>query len=716
MHCRDRKNASGKTYERWEKEHHCIPGDTQWQKNLESRTLFRVKISLHWLQDFVRFQSSDAHHIAERLTESVAEVERVEELGLTDVIFHIDNHAITHRPDLFSHNGFARECVSIGLAKWKKLKNKNGKLVRFPSSPLPFRITVQDKFLIPRYYACTIHIDSPGETPLWMRQRLHSIGCRSVSLPVDITNYIAAEIGVPLHSFDCANLSGDITIRPSKRGEHIVTLDGIDRELPDSAIVMSDTQGIFDLLGIMGGLRSSTKRTTHDILLHAATANPIAIRRTILATGHRTEAATVYEKGIPSVLVCKGFLRAVDLFLALVPGARITSKKVSFVTDGEPSHLLLSLDRASRTIGMDIPKSKAISILENLGCDVKSSKLKAQSSKLIVTPPLYRLLDLRKEHDLIEELARVYGYDRLHAVMPSAPCHHPHRDQRLHQIRTQAKEEGFLEVLPLSLVGPPLLRRSGLSKTKCIAVENTLGEELSLLQPSALPRLLEHAEKAFRQAGTSLYTFTITHVFSQPNEESQTLTLLFIQKNAPLLRSSPPLLLKSHITAILQNAGYSPAFSSRSSSSPLAHPAQYAELFYHDQTIGEIFTVHPDVCAAFDLPASTAAASVNLDVLFALPVAPRPFRALPAFPSVSYDIPLPHARSAVPLRHLLEKARKVSPLLTDISVADLFDGKPLMKGEYNVTLRCVYQDPTKTLTEEEAKKEHEKVTHALQSE
>lgn len=817
-----------------------------------SRTLFRVKISLHWLQDFIRFKSSDVHHIAERLTVSVAEVERTEELGelllhccigkvlavkkhphadrlflcevetdrgtkrvvcggsnlqddmlvafahigahvrwhgkdpvtlekttirgeesegmicaaeeldlaylfpkqrvgeicdlnqlsgvssrlsagtdlrkalgLTDTIFHIDNHAITHRPDLFSHIGFARECVAIGIAKWKK-KSKDS-LVAFPKTSLPFAIHNDCRTLVTRYNACLLSVDALGTTPTWMRQRLEATGWRSVNLPVDITNFVMMELGMPLHSFDAHDLRGDIHIRRATEGERVQTLDGRERPLPAGVVVLSDEMGVFDLLGIMGGKRSAMKDTTKTLLLHAAAVRPSVIRQAILATGLRTDAATIYEKGIPRISVTEGFSRALGLFLALVPGARITSKKVSFGNDGKPPHIPLSLGRSFRTIGIDIPKQKVVSILENLGCTVQNQKQKNKNIKiksqqratsneqLVVSPPLYRQ-DLQEEHDLTEELARVYGYDRLPAKMPSAPCSPPKRDHRLHQIRTQTKEEGFLEILPLSLVGPKLLHRCGLEKGNTVPIENSLGEELSLLQPRALPRLLEYAEKAAPLIDKTLQTFTIAHTFSPPSEEHQTLTLLLVQrKGLPSLWSSPALLLKNHLMSILQRSGYSLVFSPHPSPPPLAHPAQCAKVACHKQTIGELFALHPDICANFDLPVRAAAASVNLDALFALHAARHIFHAPSIFPTVSYDVTLSRKHSSPPLQRILEKARSASPLLADLRVADLFDGKPLQKGEYNVTLHCVYQDPTRTLTEEEAKKEHEKVTHMLSS-
>jgi len=268
-----------------------------------------------------------------------------EELHLTDTIFHINNHAITHRPDLFSHLGFARECTALGLAQWKK-STRNEKPIRqaqdrretrnFPLTSLPFTVVNHIPNLIPRYCACCLHIDALGETPPWMRRRLEVLGWRSVNLPVDITNYVTVEVGMPLHSFDSSDFRGTVHMRTSQSGECLTTLDGVKRVPPAGSIVLSDEAGIFDLLGIMGGLRSSTKDTTRNVYLHGAGADPVSIRRTVLALGHRTEAATIYEKGIPPIIVEQGFFRAIELFLDLVPGATITSKLESFGTNGRP--------------------------------------------------------------------------------------------------------------------------------------------------------------------------------------------------------------------------------------------------------------------------------------------------------------------------------------------------------------------------------------------
>ncbi len=182
-------------------------------------------------------------------------------LGLNDVIFHIDNHAITNRPDLFSHIGVARELVAMGLATWKKEPTKKAPM-KFPSAALPFTLKNDVPDLVPEYIGAMLTVETMAETPDWMKRRLEATGWRSINLTVDITNYVLMEVGMPLHAFDADDFSGTLHIRKAKKGEKIKTLDDVERPLPEGAVIISDDDGIFDLFGVMGGLRTSNKPTT----------------------------------------------------------------------------------------------------------------------------------------------------------------------------------------------------------------------------------------------------------------------------------------------------------------------------------------------------------------------------------------------------------------------------------------------------------------------
>ncbi len=649
-------------------------------------------------------------------------------LALTDVVLHLNNTALTMRPDLFSHIGVARECVALGLAKWKK--EPALATAKFPKTK-GITMHVECAALVPRYLGCTIDIDAIDETPSWMKRRLMALGLRPINLPVDITNYVASEIGVPLHSFDIDDLRGDIHLRLSKKGESITTLDGVERSLPDGALVLSDGQGIFDLLGIMGGLRSSTKASTRHIYLHAAALDPATIRRAVMATGHRTDAATVYEKGVAPITTEQGFFRALTLMLELMPGALIASSLENKGTNGKVSAIALSLDRVHQLLGAAIGEKTIVKILTDLGCTVEETRDKRQETSkrknkkslhlasciLHVSIPAHRLRDLRGEHDLIEEVGRVYGYENIQDAMPVAPIQIPKRDERLHKIRDALKAANFFEIVPLSFVSPELLRRCATATENAIAIENPLGEETSLLQTSTLPHLLTHAQQNFLGAQGPLKTFHCAHVFEKGKQEHLELGLLVSAKAATDLVHDPFLIAKENLLNACNDAGYELSIVLPSATPPFAHPGRCAALLHQKKECGWIFEIHPAIRSAFDLPHRCAAIILNLTSLLKDSPLQKIAAPLPAFPAVTYDetIARSHTQS---IEKLLQTSRAASTLLEDVHIHDLYQSKnsviPSVVEErlipnYNVTFRFTYRAQDRTLTEEEAKVEHGRV-------
>jgi phenylalanyl-tRNA synthetase beta chain len=629
-----------------------------------------------------------------------------EYLGLNDTVLDIDNHAITHRPDLFSQIGFARELVAVGLATWKK--EPDIAAPAFGKGAVPFSLSIESPTLMPRYCACMIEIDGLGETPEWMRRRLEATGWRSINLPIDITNYVATEIGVPLHSFDADDIRGDVHMRTAKKGEKITTLDNKTFALPNGALVLSDDEGIFDLLGIMGGLRSSTKSSTRRIYLHSASLDPMSIRRTVIATGHRTDAATVYEKGVPHSTAEQGFYRAVELFLELVPGARIASKKESVGTNGTAQVISLSLARVQSVLGAEIPTADVARILEALGCEVQKGK--SAAADWSVTPPLWRMGDMKAQHDLIEEIGRIYGYDRIASQMPLAATVPPARDHRQNRMRDALKEEGCIEIVPLSLVGPELLRRCAMDPEAALGVDNALGEELSLLQPSVLPALLSHAEENLRHTDRACKTFAIAHAFSAQGEHTE-LAMLVASRRKTGTKDDPFLEVKDGLIAALSTAGHTLEVAPAKEVPAFAHPGRCAALLQNGVSVGTVFEVHPTVREAFDLPHRAAAVVLNLDAVFKADPIVRLSPRLSAFPAIVYDVTvqLTPKQSAAVLR---SKMQQQTSLLQQVEFADLY-GAPGAK-DYAVTFRLTYQSNERTLTEAEVKAEHEKVLAVLQ--
>lgn len=650
-------------------------------------------------------------------------------LGQDDVVLHIDNHAITNRADLFSHVGFAREFVALGLGKWKggggdkggkgHKGRKDDKGLPFPKTPLPMKCIVDRKDLVPRYSSCLLTIDGLGETPQWMRKRLEATGWRCVSLPVDITNYVAMETGMPLHSFDADDIRGDFHVRGAKEGETITTLDGIERVLPEGAIVLSDADGVFDLLGIMGGLRSSTKESTRRIYLHAAIADPAAIRKAIIATGHRTDASTVYEKGIPREAASRGLLRAIELFTQLVPGCQIASKLEEWGDDGKARAISLPLERVNSLLGVEIPEKTIVKILSDLECTVK----KGAKKSLTVTPPLHRLGDIRGSHDLIEEIGRIVGYNEIPPRMPAAAIDPPRRDPRMHRLRDGLRERGYSEIVPISLVGESQLRKSGLDPAEAVRISNPIGEELGLLHTSTLPGLLEHAQRNILHAGRTLKTFHLARVFKKGQAEHLELGMLVasMEKSSDhrVLLEDPFLHLKMDLHETLRSIGYELDVAVAGELPSSAHPGRYAELLVrllpqssqesagaHPFTpVGRIFSVHPSIAASFDLPHRAAAVLLDGDALLAIVPSITIARPVPQFPSIVYDVTLTGRRMTEQIGDLLKRLRGSHAFLENVAVKDLYAAG----GSYNLTLTFTYRAADRTLTEEEVKLVHEKI-------
>ncbi|OGJ56277.1 phenylalanine--tRNA ligase subunit beta [Candidatus Peribacteria bacterium RIFCSPHIGHO2_02_FULL_52_16] len=628
-------------------------------------------------------------------------------LNLSDTVLHIDNHAITHRADLFSHVGFARECVAMGIATWKK--EPELPTFKFPKTALPFALKVENSKLMPRYCACLIAIDSLGETPDWMKKRLTATGWRPVNLPVDITNYVMMEIGVPLHSFDAGDIVGDVTMRGSKKGEKIVTLDKSELTLPEGALILEDTKGIFDLLGIMGGLRSSTKNSTRHIYLHSASLDPVSIRRAVIATGHRTDAATVYEKGVPPVITEHGFFRALELMLEFIPGATIASKLESKGDNGKPKAIDIAQEKITRMLGAEIPAKKIEKIFKDLGFTVKTKSTNAGTS-FLVTAPLHRVGDIRGEHDLVEEVGRIYGFNEIDAEMPLAELRVPARDPRLHRFRDTLKAESYTEILPLSLIGVALLKKAGLDAIDAIEVQNPIGEELSLMQTSTLPGLLEHAGKNLGLTEHTLKTFTIAHVFSKNVPEHTECGLLIAEKKQRGIKEDPFLVAKDHLGAALSSIGFAMAIEKPKRIPACAHPGRAAEVSVQGSSVGWIFELHPSVRARFDLPERVAVALLDCSALIEKASASKVAKPLPTFPAITYDVTVPLS-GKTEMQKILESVRGCHEFLEEVAIVDLYASA----SQKNVTMRFTYRAEDRTLTEQEVQKVHEGLVKGMKN-
>ncbi len=387
----------------------------------------------------------DLSHLSARPGTPVAEA-----LELCDVVLDIDNKSITHRPDLWGHLGLARELAALWKAPLRLPETAELK----PEIDVPLMVSVKKPAKVVRYMAVAVEGVKAAESPAWLRQALTALGMRPINVIVDITNYVMLELGQPLHAFDLDKLGGtDIVIRQAKQGEKFVTLDGITRTLDESMLMIADRTQAQAIAGVMGGQTSEVSASTANIVLESATFEAVNVRKTATALGLRTEASARFEKALDPKLPELALRRAVELLTELCPGARVASPVVD-VYDDPPAAapIALSLPWLYKRLGTVIPEAEVVGILERLGFTVQK-----KAGELLVTAPSWRATrDITIPEDLLEEVARMYGYGNIPLALPKSEAMAPERepDQVARwKVRDVLVAQGYTESLSYSFLG-----------------------------------------------------------------------------------------------------------------------------------------------------------------------------------------------------------------------------------------------------------------------
>lgn len=628
-------------------------------------------------------------------------------LGLDDVVIDIDNHAITHRADLFSHRGFAREFVANKLAVWKK-DAESIPSVQAPHAPLPVSIEIADPDLCSRYLAVYITDVGVSDSPDWMKKHLSACGVRPICNLVDITNYVMLELGMPLHAFDPDRVKGKKWLmRASKKGEKIVTLDEKEIELFEGVTVMDDGHELFDLCGIMGGFSSGIHAKTNRIVLHAPVYNPKRTRRAMRGLGFVSDAAIIYEKGVDSELALDGLNRAVQLILELCPGAKAASRVLDIQNEKlMPRKLTLHQKQIKRLIGDSIPPATVKTILSTLGFSVKEKK-----EDFEVTVPSWRRNDVNIEADLIEEAARIYSYDQIPFTMPVmdiTPIAINHERVREREIKNRLVSFGFNEIYTFAFLGSELLAKCAMNSTpETIEVKNPISADMSLMRQSLLPRTLEAAASNLRYQKT-FRLFEMTRVYTKKGADSEEKTSLILAGVNESFRD---------LQGVVEKLGFVLTSLSVNQTETYQHPGRAAALMAGDQRVGFIYELHPAVEKNFDLKAKVIVAEIDLSAVHsALGDKRVQYRELPKFPAIQLDVSLliPKKTLAKTYTQAIQKTDR--SLIKSIQLIDEYAGENLGKDKRSLTYSIMYRSDEKTLTEEEALAVHQKVIGSLQAE
>ena len=667
-----------------------------------------MKVTYSWLKNFVDIKISP-QELADKLTMAGLEVVSLEKTG-KDFIFEIE--ITSNRPDWLSVLGIAREVSAICGLKLKTVNFQEPKIK--VKDLLSVKISVSNKQDCPFYSARIISGVQVAPSPEWLKNRLESLGCRSVNNIVDITNYCLFGLGQPLHAFDLDKLNQkEIRVRRANADEKFITIDGVTRLLGPDILVIADTHRPVAIAGIMGGKETEVTFKTRNILLESAAFNPVLVRRAKQKLGLQSESAYRFERGVDLEAVKNVSLAAQELILKLASG-----KPSGFRGLGASkiSHPVINLDVVylNKLLGAAIPTLKVKQILNKLGLDVKTKT----KNILIAKVPSFRQ-DLRLPADLVEEVARIYGYARIPQTLPAVKPNRKVLNKRevIGGIKNILSGLGLDEAITYSLVDRELLKKSGLNTDAgLIEISNPLSKEQEVLRPVLFPSLIRVLAHNLDQQQERVSIFEIANVFSgQANavaEESLLAIALcgvstFFTKQG-LARGEITLLhLKGILETLFNRLGVKGFDFVRQEDDKI-------NITINQEQVGFMLDLTPQILGAFDIKnQQVILAQVNLEKLFDGINLGKKFLDIPKYPAITRDISFLINEDASVKGLLMAIEEKGAPLLNQAKIVDYYQGKQIPVGFKGLTISCIYRLISRTLTEEEIAPVHNDICSLL---
>ncbi|QSE71059.1 phenylalanine--tRNA ligase subunit beta [Rhodococcus sp. PSBB049] len=577
-------------------------------------------------------------------------------------------------------------------------------------------------------------IDPKAVSPWWLQRRLLLSGIRPISPAVDVTNYVLLELGQPLHAFDAATLQGELVVRRAKAGEKLTTLDGIERDLDPEDVVITDDSGVISLAGIMGGVATEVSGTTTDVLLEAATWNPLAVFRSARRHKLVSEAGKRFERNVDPEVALPALDRAASL-LVEIAGGRVEPVLTDISVPVEPVSIRMDIDLPDRMAGVSYPTGTAARRLTQIGCGVEVGVGPDGHGQLVVTPPTWRP-DLRQPADLVEEVLRLEGLEQIPSVLPAAPAGRgltPSQKRRRAVGRALAAD-GHVEVLAPVFLPAHVFDTWGLDsddpRRTTTKVLNPLEADRPELATTLLPGLLEVLARNVSRGQRDLSLYAIAQVVL-PGPGTRPVPPLPVDRRPTdeqiaLLEGSLPAQ-PVHVGAVLcglrepagpwgpgRPADATDAFAAAETVAAAAgvrlqrraaqylpwHPGRCAELLVDGVVVGHAGELHPAVLERGGLPARTCAFELDLDALPIMESLPAP--KVSPFPAVLQDVAVVVAKE-VPAADVEEALRAGGgELLEDIRLFDVFEGAQVGEGRKSLAFALRFRAADRTLTEDEA--------------
>ena len=635
-----------------------------------------------------------------------------------DVIFDLD--ITPNRPDCLSVIGVAREVAAL-----------TGQEVHLPDvgyneAPLPIdrqiSIEIVDPDLCPRYCASLIAGIKVAASPGWMQQRLLACGMRPINNIVDITNYVMLEYGQPLHAFDYHRIGGKkIIVRRADKGEALISLDGAKRVLSEDMLVIADQEQAVAIAGVMGGADSEVTQQTTAILLEAANFDPASIYHTGNSLSLPSEARLRFERGISPELTLPAVKRATQLLIQLAGGEAAKGLVDAYPGKQEQEPILLSTGRVSSLLGVEFSLDQIIGALASLGFDCKPA---GSASEVWVTAPYWRS-DIHLAEDLIEEVARIIGYDQIPATMLSQPV--PRKDPEpilslKQEVSRSLTGYGFQEVLTYSLTSLELLNKllpePHPLEPVPLRVANPMTADQEYLRPNLRANLLAALWANRRHEDGSIRLFELGKVYlprpnDLPNEPEVLCGILSGPRFEESWRGGDEALdffdAKGIVVGLLRHLGVEASFEPGGDES--LHPTKQAAIAIDNNRLGVIGELHPKVLDAFEISGNVYLFEINLTALLPFTIGHKLFQPIPRFPAIVRDIALV-VDSRVAHRQVQDIIGGF-PLVSQVIIFDVYTGGQLPSGKKSLAYRITFQSPTHTLTDEEVNKVQQQILDKL---
>jgi len=637
---------------------------------------------LSWLIEYVDITLTPKE-LADKLTEIGLGVEKITKTS-DDIIFELE--ITPNRPDLLSIIGIAREIATIERKKLilpSSILHPKGVVTKLREK-LPLTIKTDSK-INPRFTGVIISGIKVRESPKWLKDRLQKVGQRAINNIVDITNYVMLELGNPIHAFDYAKIVGNtMIVSQAKGGEKFESVDGVLYHLPKDAVIISDKEKIIDLCGIKGGKNSGTYEDTKTIFIRVPVEIPNLIRRTSLSLGLRSDASSIFERGVNGGGTIDALRRIIDLILEIAGGEVASNLYDIKAQDFKPWKLKLRLERLAKILGITIPEKKVTGILDSLNLSPvilnkrsASKDLKgfaksdlAQNDIIECSIPTYRN-DLKIEEDLIEEVARIYGYNNFPKTIPigEIPTQQiPYfKDFRLDEkIKNILKASGFSEIYTYSLISEKDLTETGINSQNTLRVDNPVSRDFEYLRPTLKINLLK-ALVQNKPNFTEINLFELGKVYLEKNLDRAQEAYFF----SGITNTKNFLEVKGILERLFEELGIKD------------DPAKFIEIINEG-----IF---------FEINYSEMLNKINLK---------KKFIPLAKYPGIYEDLAIV-APESTKIGQIIEEIKNQSSLITIVSLLDQF--------KETRTFHIVYQHKNRNLTNDEVTKIREKILESLKN-